>query len=551
MKMKNHHTEKNQNQEGIEISDLTSLRHCQSISFFKIEKKEQDEPEQIPSLIFNFNLPKSPDELKSELLIESKDQGSFNKTQSPHVQKHFEIQRGSSSGIIQNSILMDFHNDPKEKEIGEKHRRTTMKSEFMKSLILSDATFLQKFVFLSKSVFLSHFLALILTVLKIILQEKINRYCWMREICECNDNFIVKLYSNIIDFFSCWMFYLIINSKTVFVMKEFRSKKLLKIFYFIYLILCIMGYSQFVDEKNYNSLDIYIIVIFAPFLFLFVYLYLLKFSFKLWIKNLCKANALNAFVFLNYLLVRYLFPSLKEFLFLKMSEFWLKNLMQLINACYFNVVFNVMKKLLFLYYQFAIQENNNYNSGISLMRFALGFCFSLNFSSLLKMEYNDIGGWVLICLYMHFVIKTYVDFDFLEKIKEIFVKKGKFIEKDSCEIYFKKLYSGCLLDFQIIAISRILFWYFLKKWCGLSFILKFVLDCQFNISEEFSISFFGFLNVILINIGLMIFIMGYMIKTRKILLEYKSRNHFLYNTYFIFLLHSFYEGCIQVISSVI
>ena len=533
------------------ISDNANLfpnsfnKHSHSITFIQMEKKEQEEPEHLPSIIFCNMPPKLSLEDPLTLGSSKKLQKLPEKLEKPTYPFDIDV----------------VHSTPLKKDT----RKSSIKSFFSQYMVLSNYGLSKKLYFFSRNILLSHMMAYLLTILKILIQVEIKQYCWVADKCSCNNDIHIKLYSSIMDCLTCWAFYFIINSKTVFILKEYRHVKWLKILYFSISSLFVLIYSIVIDEKDYNSIHIYIIEMILPLLLFMVYLYTLKFSIKVWLKNFLRANALHIFVFGNYLLIRFIVPVLKEDLIVGISDFWSKNIKQLIVVAYFNVFFIGMKHCLLIYYLFALEqkqacneqniENIDYTSAVSLMRFAVGFCFSINLSSILNMSYNDFGGWILLLFYIHFVVKTYLNYDILEKTYNLF--KGMLhkssslpIENHAEKVYFEKLYSGCMLDFQLIAISRMLYWYYGKRWFSISFILEYIDDCEFSISKSFEITTFGFISALLINILLLAVIVGYMIKRRKILLEYKSRNQFFYNIFFLFLLHAFFEGCIQVSSFV-
>ena len=434
-------------------------------------------------------------------------------------------------------------------------RALSIKSDFMKSVILSDeSSFRKAFVFI-KNLMKPHILAFGLTLLKIIIHNFINRYCWMKNICECNDSMVIKIYSSFHDFLTSWAFYCIVNLRTTKIFPFFhknKHKKLILVFYFLFLFIAILLYGIITPEKQYDSIEIYIILMIPSIIFTFLHLFNLRFNFKLWVNQICRSSSLNLFIFLNYGLIRYCFPKYKVYLEGNFSEFWAKNLQQISNVVYYNFFFIGMKYLVYIYYELAISEINDYNVGVSLMRLALGFGFSMNFATLLRMEWHDFGGWVLILLYIHFVVKTYLNFDIILvtylKIRYLITKKSpQENEIDGPEkAYFEKLYSGCMLDFQIIAISRIISWISIKRWLGIGFIVIYNANCQLEISKILNPSLFGFFILIGVNGVMVICILMYMIKKKVILLEYKESKNFWYNIYFLFLLHSFFEACVQV-----
>lgn len=510
-----------------------NLYETSAISFVQMAKKEEEHSERFPSLFFEKVSPKPPDDDDS-----------------------FDINENINEVSVKDkdkekNIFISLPHEDKNKNL-KKIRKSSIKSDLMRSVILGEESGLTKTFYFFINIFVPHFLAFILTIIKIIIQEKIKMFCWFQPVCQCNDDFLLKLYSSFSDCLTCWFLYLIINFKSVFIFKAFQNKKCLYIFSFILTSFGILVYSVFIPEKEYETLAIFTIGLIVPLILLIFLFYYFKCSLKLWLSKIGRAFGLNFFVSLNYLIVRFLFIYCKDYLNANLNEFWSKNIMQLLNALYFNLFFWIMKKSLFSYYLLAREETGNNNSGISLMRYALGFCFSINISTLLKMDYNDIGGWICILLYIHFVIKSYSNFDIFQKI---FIIIKSFLggeireEKEEPEkVYFEKLYAGCMLDFQLIAISRIFFWFFGKRWIGISFVLNYVEDCVLTISDSFIVTIFGLISVLAINCILLFLILWYMVRHKKIILEYKGRKHIFYNVYYIFLLHSFLEGCIQAYS---
>ena len=338
------------------------------------------------------------------------------------------------------------------------------------------------------------------------------------------------------------------------------------------------------------------------------------------------------------------------------DEFWGKNLMLLFVAIYFKTFAYAIKKLLFMYYEFIKSQNKiSSRTLIGLCRYIICFIVCFNVSGLLKMNPNDIGGWVLLLFYTMFVFSAYINTDLKEiwwdgclkkcsisvKIKNLLEKtytdlgksikdfgkkitekismdasiekrireknkaivqqrnerkineesieevsknvkekpveliqtKSKFspkeknknnedpIKKKGAEqqnldsrtleyIKFERMFAGALLDIIFVCSSRVIIWFVFKRWIIWFYTLDFYKNCQFEMSDSFIITNIGFSAVISVNFAVTLLVLAYMFKKKKIFFDYKFRKHQFYNTYYLVLMHSFFEGMIQSIYAI-
>lgn len=243
-----------------------------------------------------------------------------------------------------------------------------------------------------------------------------------------------------------------------------------------------------------------------------------------------------------------LFSLIKEALD---NEFWSRNLIFLIVACYFKFFTAASKSLLFQYYNFMMAQKKQkvaFNVA-SFCRYNLIFIVSFNMTGLLKMQAHDIGGWVLACLYTLFVLSAYVNIDFmailLQKVRNFLTKRVKieFKEeiKDPVKLKFDLMFSSAMLDMVLITTSKLMTWYVGRRWNTWFYKSSYFKNCQFEMSQEFEITIVGFSIVILVNLLVTGTVFAYMMRKKVVYFEYKLRKWSVYNTYYLVLLHMFFE----------
>jgi len=175
---------------------------------------------------------------------------------------------------------------------------------------------------------------------------------------------------------------------------------------------------------------------------------------------------------------------------------------------------------------------------------------SIPASNLLKMDIYDWGGWLLLVSYGNFLLGFYFKIDligfFYLKLRKLFTKCCKESTQQIDEknkIYIEKLFSGCVLDIQLVCCFRLIILYLSKRWSGAHFHGNYYKDCSFEIEpENFQMSLWGLLALIMINLGLAVFIFFYMIRKKNLLILYKIKHNYLYNVYFLYLTHIYFEG---------
>ena len=470
------------------------------------------------------------------------------------------------SQIESNDIMKKNEIQPKQRisSINENRKRSISNGGLIKFLMFNETlNALSKLKVIFQKVFMSHFIATGICICKIALQSKISTYCWV-SVCSCQDDLKMKLYSTISDFFMYWVLYIILASKSIIVLKEFHNKLVLKLFLYFIMTAFIWLYLMLVPEDKMNTVHCYVFLIFICFIFYSYYLYLIKFDLLLWIKIVLKINTLVVIVFLNHLLLRYYFIMFFDIIKDNMDNFWSKNIILVLIACYFKLFTYSTKELLYIYYKFIVtQHKKNSRTLISYSRYILCFCVCFNISGLLKMEVNDVGGWLLILLYAIFVFSAYINLNYVSfiviKLKQLFNRKynenRKKDEKTEKEkeliIKFERMFSGAMLDMILICTSKLMIWYIGGRWTLWYYTMKYYKDCDFSINiQEFKMTSIGFASIIIVNLSVTILILVYMVKKKIIFFEYKFRHYTFYNTYFLVLLHSFFEGMMQSVYSI-
>ena len=160
----------------------------------------------------------------------------------------------------------------------------------LRFLILNDhSNFFLKLKMIFQNLFLSHLLANLVTICKILVQNRINNYCWI-SLCFCHDEIGIKIYGTLSDLFFYWALYLILCAKCIVVAKEFSKIYWLKGFIYFIIGSFILIYYIASPEDSMNTMTIYIFLVGFCLTIYGVYLYFLKFSVLIWLKNMFKIN---------------------------------------------------------------------------------------------------------------------------------------------------------------------------------------------------------------------------------------------------------------------
>ena len=280
-------------------------------------------------------------------------------------------------------------------------------------------------------------------------------------------------------------------------------------------------YLVAVDERDMFAIPI-IIMSFSICL-IFQIKFLFDKSFRGWLIFFVKVNAIPILFLTHFLLCLYGFPQISNYFIQALGNYVGKNFNSIIYFLYFTSYAKIFPKLCCDYHNYIRSlGSNECFATITLIRFSLVFSLSVPISSIINMDKNDWGCWILLISYAHFIISWYTRWDlfgyFLEKtIKKIFPNKK--IEKNTFNSKFdlecKQLISGCLLDMLFIVNFRLIIITLNKRWLGIGIYVKYYKNYKFEISDLFEFSDLGAYSVFVINLVVSFGLLAYMIKTKK------------------------------------
>jgi hypothetical protein len=137
-----------------------------------------------------------------------------------------------------------------------------------------------------------------------------------------------------------------------------------------------------------------------------------------------------------------------------------------------------------------------------------------------------------------------------EKNKTENIQKNSILDPKIVDyIKFERLFAGAMLDIVLVCSNRLIVWYVGRRWTLWFYTPLNYKNCEFEMNDNFKMTEIGFISILLVNFAVTLLVLGYMFINKKIFFDYKFRNYIFYNTYFLVLMHSFFEGMIQSIYS--
>ena len=440
------------------------------------------------------------------------------------------------------------------------YRDERKSSSILKVLLSNTMSFGRKVSYCLNNFVTMHIIVILLTVGKIILQNYVYKNCWMKEICSCYTDFQARVFSTF-SFIFIFLNIVIISITKTSIEINFASTNIRVMFSLIYYCICfVFSFTYLLIIDQMNAMPIYIFLIIVSLLFQLKTLYDLKFVFIPWMKHMLKTNIFSILILIHYFLCTRTFPQLNNFLKERFDQRLSQNLIKLYEFLYFRVCQFLFIKLLHIYSNFLLTcKHNDYSVTIILIRFCSVFFVAVPVSGIIAMkDFDEWGGWLLILSYGIFVFSYYTRIDLtvklLSKILSILQrcifkhKKTDKIQKIANEndVLSSHLISGCLIDLIFIINSRLLILMITRRWFTYPVIEEFYQDCGYVLSEVFSINIFGAFSIIGINIFISFGLLFYMLYKKQLLLDYKAPQNYIFNLYYLFMLHGVFEGCIQM-----
>ena len=429
-------------------------------------------------------------------------------------------------------------------------------SSFLTIMVSKRISKLEKFAYFMENFFISHCLVVTLSIVKIIIQNHFYANCWMRNVCQCPTQFQTKVYSAILYFF--FHLNLLVMAVSEISIEINFSKELVRklVFYLFFASSFLFCFVYLLSIDLMNAVPMY------GFLILFGLILGMKRLFEWkqvlpWIKHTLKTNTVSVLIFGHYYLMTRIFPQLNSLLIDEFGHDLGMNLIRLYQFFYFKIFSAFGIWLFHLYNNCILAFNyNNYSSTIFSIRLLSVFFVSVPVAGIITMDdFKQWGGWLLIFSYALFVFTYYTRVDFswiaLKKILGfLHLRKGESEEEKSTEesendVLCSHLISGCLIDLVFLINSRLVVLMITKRWMTFPVHEVFYLNCGFEISPRFTMNNFGAFAIILVNFLISIVVIVYMRCKNEKILDYKKPKKYLQNIYVLFLLHGFFEGCLQ------
>ena len=436
--------------------------------------------------------------------------------------------------------------------------------DLMASMMFEEIPTSRKIIILLKNFFLPHLIACILNTFLMIIQHSLNRSCYLNGVCNCNNDFNIKVYNYIKEFVSIWFFILYLSYIPIFHVKLMRKKSLFKTIFWIFQV-CNFAFFYMRsngDEDFGTNVVQYCLYagVGSNFLFQIYYLCKLKFNFKIFFRN-CMKGAPSMPIAANDFINIMLFGFIRSFLSNNFSENSSNNIMDLLIMIYLQILRFVLNKTVWFQFEALSAEDEELNELHSAVTFSIRYCcchvVAINILAIARRNPTQWGSWVLILSYLLFLVKSYSRTDFLKllwnKLYEMFyplvqrkkTTKKKTTTENSNFFKFQKIYSGCMLDVQFIFCIRFIIMYLSKRWSANRGYAIYYQNCQYEISEKFLVNYWSVLGIFLLNVFILAFIFGSMVIKKSIIFSYlKSRKPWL-NIYILFGIHCVLEIDLQ------
>ena len=429
-------------------------------------------------------------------------------------------------------------------------------SSFIQVFISTKISAFDKFTYCMNNFFIVHCIVVFLSVLKIIFQNYYHKNCWMDKICICPSDIQTKIYSAMLYFFLHLNILVISISKTTIEINFETPNTRMFCFAFYFACCFLFSFSYLLSIDLMNALPMYLFFIVFSLVFPMKRLFDWKgFSFR-WVKYVLKTNVFGLLILGHYSLCTRIFPELNSYIFDNFDISSAKNWIRLYQFFYFKVFSTLFLQLFHVYNDCILEFHyNEYSSTIVLIIICSVFFVSVPISGIITMEdFSEWGGWLLLVSYAHFIFTYYTRFDIngyvIKKILNFcHINKAneQFKQKNENDMLCSQLISGCLIDMVFLINSRLMVLIITRRWMTFPVHELYYADCGFLISDKFTMNNFGAFAIITVNFVISGVLLLYMKCKNEFFLDYKKPKNYFLNLYFLLLLHSFFEGCIQMV----
>ena len=406
------------NNKTIDDNNGQSFLDFQSPKFFcVVDKKNPDSDIEEEEIIEKNDISKT-ESISRSLKSDYDSKKKICKTESNNLQ---------GSSIIKSQLSINGKTNQK--------RSSKKDSSMIISLYILDIGWKKKVTMFLKAYLMPHIVGDILIILISLSHFYYAQFCFAKPLCYCDDDFKVKLYTIFIlmtqhSLLSCSFYSSIIS---VYVADHRRLNFIVFLcFFFICSAPIIIYIYRSSNDDIYNSNMVHIINFVTTLSFVLIIVFVKhKLDFKQVAKGFCKSSLFMTTLYINYLLVRFVFPSLNSRISVQMSTY----IIPIYQIIYFRLINYAFYKVLHLNYNY-INLLNKSNPPISFnlfCRYFQTFWLSIPLSSILHLdfEFQGIGKWALLISYANCLVMTFTQVDLMIKyvyspiFTKIFCKKKK------------------------------------------------------------------------------------------------------------------------------
>ena len=479
--------------------------------------------------------------------------------QSEHVFSNINDEANETHLEIHEHGEIDIHSIPAALDlscvhISKKHTFANPPSLVIDFILKANKQRFLKFQILFCKFLLPHILATLSSFLFIYFHIFINKICWVGEKCNCENNYLLKVYTIARSILTYWNLIFLLGYYSLFLIKEIKLLTYLKFFILFGFYVTVLGFYLSSDgsDDSMASLFSYGVGFFLETIAYFTLFYKLKFNCQAFKEKTLYQTLLLFILFFHLLAKRYVFALVKSSLQNQLMDVG-KNLGQIVISIY-SFLYKIIFKYLILKFSLRIlKENGEYNAIIFFMRLIVCFIICINTSNIYEMSLTDWGGWILIATYCVFLFEFYTRINLYARVY-YWIKSRIFhsaMESSKANLDYerilsiKKVLSGYLLDFQFILIPRIIMLYYFNHLIDFHS-GDFSSDCSLSLSKKFPKNFETLILIIVLNICMPILFFLWMHKKKEILFEFRFEDYNIFQrTYIIFLFHTYFEFIFQ------
>lgn len=396
-----------------------------------------------------------------------------------------------------------------------------------------------------------HFFANFFAISLIFLQIKLKEICYLLPICSCHDDFLLKFYSAVRNLLTYYSLLCLITFYCYFIRAGlFLNKKLL--FFYVFLCFAVIFSSYLAydgDSSRTPDFEVFAAAFMISPVFHLCALWRLQWKLRDFLRKSLPGASILLIMFAQYLLntrVLHLFKSFLVSFAGKQGLSCFKLVLSLYSAAYLLVFKHALIKFSVLV---KLEKYPNENPIIFVSRVCLCYAITIQIASLVDFDVFSWGAWVVLLQYCVFLVQFFSRFSVLWRIIEALLKKLgirlKSQRKSCTELEIEKIFTGTMVDFIYIFVSRVLTLFVGKHWINFH-LPEFYKNCELEIAENrrFSESFVVFIVVTTVFIEVSTFlVMG---KLRKKPFVMKSEKGNLWKrSYKIFMIHCIFELILQ------